>query len=108
MSKDCLRYNDYGKVVGLNWEAISPERPETAFIHTVKKSKPKKKKKSVIPVVRKEGDCIRGHSQAEFAKPKKDGSGTYCSECNRLRAADYRAKGKQKEYRRKVGLVKSE
>jgi len=42
MSADCLKYDDYGKPVGLNWDAIRPE--PNSVVHTVN-FKPKAKKK---------------------------------------------------------------
>lgn len=101
-----FRYDDNGKQVGLAW----PVRDEAPVVPKPKVKVKKKRVLKVNPLYGKpaSGQCKQGHDQTVHGRRKKSGSGTYCRECNRLRASEYRAQGKQKEYRRKAGLVKGD
>jgi len=92
VSTDCLRYDDFGKPVGLNWEAISPAKPEPEVLT---KNPPKKVKK------RKAGKCGKGHDLNEHGRMRKDQTGMYCLVCKNANAAKQRAEGKQKAYRKR-------
>lgn len=100
-----LRYDEWGKPVGLDWSAIGgapnpvpPPAPKPKKKAAAKKAEPKPERRA--------DECIRGHSFAEHGRQKKSGGGRYCRKCNTERAARFRAEGKQKEYRARTGRVK--